>query len=60
MNLNEIMKNATMKSRHKIMGTICECLSDRDACPLYEGVPCDECMKYSLEILLESIENDKK
>ena len=60
MNLNEIMKDVIMKNRSEIMETVCNYLSENEACPLYEGVPCDECMKYSFEVLVNSIKGDKK
>jgi hypothetical protein len=57
--LESKVKELLRKDKYKLRITekICTTIDDNDLCPATEGVPCSECMKFALEVLLDKNNN---
>lgn len=51
--LDEKFNKCIKENSERIEENICHIINEEELCPCYEGVPCTECLKYALEILLK-------
>lgn len=53
MKLNVNFQQVVKENFPKMTDSICKVIYDKNVCPAGEGVPCVDCLKYALKILLE-------
>jgi hypothetical protein len=55
MNLDEQFRDTVQSHAQQINSYICDII---DLCPSCEGVQCQQCIEYALEILLEGVKRN--